>query len=184
MAVGAAWFPALLLWEIAARGGRLPPGTPPALGWAFLFQGLVGAAVLVWAVRRWRSAVPVVEVWPDRFVLRDRGENPFDWDTIHRIAVADVARLWSRGEAERRPFQLCIDRNELHVTRRSGGAIRLVPDDLPLDAVQLERLIREATGLTVPGRPPTPPRSAAVRRLRAAVGADPDGPVARPENRA
>ena len=157
------------LAEMGANDDRVAPGFW-WFGGPFTAFGLIGAAIVV-AERL--DPTPAVEIRPDRFTLR---QPLLIWTRGREIKTAEVERLWAVGTGERTALGGEEGLDRLCVRLRSGKLVRYETMNLAVSGVELERLIREATGLDVPGRPPAPARSPAVRWLRSAVGADPDGP--------
>ena len=173
------WF--LLIWAcgvlclvgagVLAWTGAVDGEAGPDFWW-FCGPFGAGAFVLLAALIVERlDPTPAVEIRAKRITFRS---PPAFWAADRTVEVADMTRLWVERD-EDGTDRLCVLLRDGREVREGAGC---------LTAVELERLIREATGLDVPGRPPAAPRSGVVRRLRAAVGADPGGPVAEPPNKA
>ncbi|MFH5804502.1 hypothetical protein [Alienimonas sp. DA493] len=166
--VGGAAMSELGLGDARVDAGFWWFGAP--IGTVALLAGALGLSEL-------REPSAAVAIRPDRFVLR---QPLLVWTKGRTVRTADVVQLWAVGTGDRKALGEDGGPDRLCVRLRSGRVIRYEAMNLAISGVELERLIRETTGLDAPGRPAGQTRSTAVRWLRQAVGADPGGPVAAP----
>ena len=135
--------------EAGAVGGRVDPG----FWWFGGFFAAAGLGALAVTLFELLDPTPAVEIRPDRFTLR---QPLLIWTAGRTIKAADVARMWAEGTGERKTFGGDDGPDRLCVRLADGTTVRYETGSVAVSGVAVERLIRDATGLTVPGRPPPP----------------------------
>ena len=131
------------LAELTGGGTRVEPG--------FWYIGgpfcLISAVALPYAVAQWLDPAPAVEVRRNRLILR---QPLFEWTRGRRIDPAEIVRMYPLGDGKRSASgEGGVDR--LRIDLSGGRTVKYEAVNLALSGVELDRLIREATGLTCPG---------------------------------